>query len=277
MLKVFNNLTIAAFVAVLMLSLVGCGNNSTSNSVLDFNAFPASYDVQLGSQLDSQMTADPINYPILNNDAANAYVQNIVNSIINSQYIQYKGTFAYKSKIIRNDSIVNAFCTPGGYIYVYTGLLKFIDNEATLAGVLGHEIAHAELRHVTRRMTKAYGVQFLLNLVLGNNPNQYEQLATNLFTGLAFLKNSRDDETQADEYSFKYLQSSIWYPGGILYFFDKVKTGDQSFLTELLSDHPLTDDRIQHVKDLIAAANLAAPTENNLFTQRYTTFKMSLP
>ena len=54
--------------------------------------------------------------------------------------------------------MLNAFCTPGGYIYVYTGLIKYLDNEAQLAGVLGHEIAHADLRHVTDQLTEQYGV-----------------------------------------------------------------------------------------------------------------------
>ena len=65
-------------------------------------------------------------------------------------------------RIIHDDSTLNAFCTPGGYIYIYTGILKFLDSEDEFAGVLGHEIAHADLRHSTRQMTKQYGVQILL-------------------------------------------------------------------------------------------------------------------
>ena len=91
---------------------------------------------------------------------------------------------------------------------VYTGLLKFIDNEATLAGVLGHEIAHAERRHATQRITKAYGVQILLSIVLGEKPAQIAEITANLFAGLALLTNSRADETEADEYSFGYLKST---------------------------------------------------------------------
>ena len=144
----------------------------------------------------------------------------MVNQIINSPKVEYRKQFAYKVEIINDDKTVNAFCTPGGYIYVYTGLLKKLDNEAALAGVLGHEIAHAENRHSTQRMTKAYGASILTSIVLGNDAGQLEQLGANLLTGLALLKNSRDDEMEADEDSFYYLESTKWFPGGIKFFFE---------------------------------------------------------
>ncbi len=261
--------------SLVVFSFAGCGDNNSTNP-LDFNAFSTSDDVTLGKQLDSQIRHTPAEYPLYNYLDQNTYVQSIVTEITNSSLIKYKTVFAYKTQIIKNDSVVNAFATPGGYVYVYTGLLKFIDNEATLAGILAHEIAHAELRHATKRMTKAYGVDFVLSLVLGNSSSQYAQIAANLFTGLAFLKNSRDDEYEADEYSFKYLQTSKWYPGAITYFFDKVKTGNSSFLEELLSTHPMPEERIQKVKDMIQASGVTA-SESNLFTARYSAFKLNMP
>ncbi len=245
---------------------------------LDFNAFSVQDDVEIGRQLDWQIKSNPLEYPLLNQQSAIDYVQNIVNQIIQSPVIEYRGVFVYQVKIIRKDNVVNAFAVPGGYLYIYTGLLKFVDNEATLAGILAHEVAHAERRHSTKRMTKAYGVQFLLDLILGSNPDQYAELAANLFAGLALLKNSRDDEYEADEYSFKYLQSSIWYPGAMKYFFQKVSDNSTgSFLEELLSTHPLNENRIAVYEQLIANAQLGQPDENNLFSQRYLQFKNTLP
>ena len=75
--------------------------------------------------------------------------------------------------------------------------MKYIDNEATLAGIVGHEIAHAERRHVTQRLTAYYGTSILLSFILGGNPSFIADVAANLFVGLAFLKNSRDDEAKA--------------------------------------------------------------------------------
>jgi len=73
---------------------------------------------------------------------------------------KHKDDFAWQVKIIDDPETLNAFATPGGYIYVYTGLIKFLDTEDQLAGVMGHEIAHADLRHSTRQMTSSYGVSY---------------------------------------------------------------------------------------------------------------------
>jgi predicted Zn-dependent protease len=217
-----------------------------------FNIFSTEDDAQLGLKLHQEIIANPKEYPILNNSQVNAYIQDIVNQIILSPKIKYRGTFKYQITVISNNEVVNAFATPGGYIYVYTGLLKFLDNEATLAGVLAHEIAHCERRHATQRMTKAYGVGILLDIVLGKNPTKTEEIAANLFVGLAFLKNSRDDEYEADEWAYEYLKSTPWYPGALIFFFDKVKQNEgNTFLESLLSTHPLSQDRIDKLNKKI--------------------------
>ena len=133
---------------------VGCG----------VNIFPDSEDIKLGQQMDEEIRKNPKQYPIMqDHPEVKQYVMDVGNKVLSSPYITKRGIYAYKYEIIHDDSTINAFCTPGGYIYVYTGLLKFVDNEATLAGVMGHEIAHAERRHTTNRITKAYGAQILLS------------------------------------------------------------------------------------------------------------------
>jgi len=250
-----------------------------STNPLDINLFAPSDDVQLGQQVDAEISNNPKDFPILNSPNHVQYIQDIINQIIQSPEIKYRGTFSYTVKII-NTNTINAFATPGGYIYVYKGLLKFVDNEATLAGILAHEIAHAERRHSTKRMTKAYGLSLLTSILLGNNPSALEELAANLLSGLALLKNSRDDEYEADEYSFKYLLSTKWYPGGINYFFEKIQQQQKSKpsdFEELLSTHPLDQKRMDQINKFLKDNNIPPATENNLFTSRYTEFKSSLP
>lgn len=246
---------------------------------LGLNLFPESKDIELGKQIDQEIRKNPQEYPILaDRPDVKSYVEAIGRKVLSSPEVKKKDQFAYVFEIIKDDSTVNAFCTPGGYIYVYTGLLKFVDNEATLAGVLGHEIAHAERRHATRRMSSALGVQLLLSIVLGENPTQAAQLAGNLFGGLALLKNSRDDETEADHYSFKYLQTTEYYPGAIKYFFEKIGQGRKGgAFDRLLSTHPLPRDRVEHAETLLREANIPDPSEKNLFTSRYQNFKKTLP
>lgn len=251
-------------------------NQCSDNSISDFNLFSLSDDIQLGTQLDQEIRSNQQEYPVLNDANATAYVQNIMNQIINSPEIKYKGQFPYKVTLI-NTNTINAFATPGGYIYVYKGLLKYLDNEATLAAILAHEVAHAENRHSTQRMTKAYGLQVLLGVVLGSSPSTIESIAGNLFSGLSLMYNSREDEYEADEYSFKYLKSTIWYPGAGKFFFEKIadETNNSEF-QELFSTHPLDQKRIDALNKLIQDANLSAPSESNLFSQRYLQFRGTL-
>ena len=247
------------------------------------NLFSTADDVKLGEDLDKEIHSKPREYPLLTNrPEITNYVTNIGKYILNSSpKIEYKNVFPCKFQVI-NDTIVNAFCTPGGFIYVYTGLMKFIDNEATLAGVIAHEIAHAERRHMTQRLTSYYGISTVLSLVLGNNPNAAVEIAANLFVGLGFLANSRSDEEEADNYSIKYLMTSKYYPGGIQYFFDKILADQRKRGTEgggldrLLSTHPLPQDRIDNAKEQMKINKIVPDSTKGIYRDEYQIFKSKL-
>lgn len=249
---------------ILFIFLISCG----------FNAFPVSDDINLGKQVIQEINNNPNEYPILKDPGATNYLQGIINQLLRAPQIKYKDRFAYKVTIVNRDDIINAFCTPGGYIYVYTGLLKSLKDEATLAGILGHEIAHAERRHSTNRMTKAYGVSLLSGIILGNNPSDEAKIGANLFTGLALLKNSRNDELEADEDSFKYLLSTkIWYPGGIKSFFENASGTSGGKLLEWFSTHPMPKNRIDNINELLKENNVKAPNATTLRTKEYQEFR----
>ncbi|MBI3006152.1 MAG: M48 family metalloprotease [Ignavibacteriales bacterium] len=262
------------FAATFSFFSLSCGGS------LGINLFPDSKDIELGKQIDQEIRKTPKEYPLLKDRPdVKAYVEHIGRKILASPDIVKRGIYAYQFEIIKDDSTINAFCTPGGYIYVYTGLLKFVDNEATLAGVIGHEIAHAEKRHATRRMTAALGYQIVLSVLLGGNPGETEKIAGNLFTGLALLRNSRGDEEEADNFSIKYLRSTEYYPGGIRYFFEKIggTGGRGGAFQRFLSTHPLPQDRIHNVTKQVQFLGYPEPTENNIFSVRYAEFKNRLP
>ncbi len=263
------------FVISLAVSTLRCGGS------LGVNLFPDSKDIELGKQLDQEIKKNAKEYPLLKDRSdVKSYVEGIGRKILSSPDIIKRGIYAYQFEIIRDDSTVNAFCTPGGYIYVYTGLLKFVDNEATLAGVIGHEIAHAERRHATRRMTTALGYQIVLSILLGGNPGEAEKMAGNLFTGLALLRNSRGDEEESDNFSIRYLRSTEYYPGAIRYFFEKIggasSRGAGAF-QRFLSTHPLPQDRIENIGKQMESLGNPLPTDANLFTSRYMDFRNRLP
>lgn len=242
----------------------------------ELNIYPIDEDKKLGAQFHNEILRDPVNYKPLQNKSATDYVQNIVNRIIGVPGIEYKGIFSYSVMLIDDDETINAFCTPGGYIYVYTALLKAVPNEAALASVLAHEIAHAERRHATKRMTTHLGVQTVLSIALYDNRGGLTELAANAFTGAGLLMNSRSDEDEADEFSFKYLRETSWYPGGLLYFFDVVKGRKGTAVDRFFSTHPLPEDRIQNTHKRLAEAKIPEPTEIQLRTREYEAFKRTL-
>lgn len=225
------------------------------------NVFSKADDVQLGRDVDNEIRSNPQEYPIYQGDQAlKTYInQRLFNHILASPQIESKNIYPYQLEIIDKD-ILNAFALPGGYLYVYTGLLSYLDSEAALAGVLGHEIAHAERRHATQRMTSYYGVSFLLSLILGENPSQIAEIAANLFVGLTFLANSRSDETDADQFSFNYLIDTRYYPGGVKFFFEKMRddglvSSQSDKIATFLSTHPDPVDRISNTDRRLTDGN----------------------
>lgn len=237
------------------------------------NIFSIEDDKALGLQIDAEISADPATYPILSEASyPEAYdlLYDIRDKVLAGGQVYYKDEFAWQVKIIKDDNILNAFCTPGGYIYVYTGLIKYLDNEAQLAGVLGHEIAHADLRHVTDQLTEQYGVSLLLSLLLGQNASVLGDIALGL-SGLAF---SRADESQADEYSVIYLCPTDYTAYGAAGFFEKIEASGGVDIPEFLSTHPDPENRIE---DIYAYYEELGCTGDDLYEDRYQDLIDALP
>lgn len=210
------------------------------------NLFTPEQDMELGREVVKQIESDPAQFPVLpekGNEEVYAYIRKITNRILSSGEVAYKNEFAWEVKIIDDDKTLNAFCTPGGYIYVYTGIIKFLDSEDQLAGVMGHEIAHAALRHSTRQMTQIYGLSALTSIITGKaEPGMIEQIAL----GLVSLKFSRGHETEADEHSVLYLCPTDYKADGAAGFFKKME--GQSNPPAFLSTHPNPGDRVKNIE-----------------------------
>jgi predicted Zn-dependent protease len=161
-------------------------------------------------------------------------------------------------RVINDPKTVNAFATPGGYLYVYSGLLLAADDSAELAGVLGHEAGHVVARHSARQMVDAFGLETLASIAAGKNPGAASQLASAVAGKGAMLSFSRADETEADEYGARYASAAGYDPHGIATFFEKLvkSEGKQPGWAAMLSDHPATPERIQHVDQYIAEHHL---------------------
>lgn len=160
-------------------------------------------------------------------------------------------------KVIDSDDI-NAMALPGGFFYVNTGLILAADDEAELAGVMAHEIAHVAARHQTRNMTRAqYASLATIPLIFVINSWGVYQ-ATNMAMSVAvpavFMKFNRADEAEADYLGLQYLYKAGYDPQGLISVFEKVKALDKQkpgTLAKVFSDHPPTPDRILKCQDEI--------------------------
>ena len=235
-------------------------------------------DIKLGAQVAEEIASDPATYPILSETEyadAYSYLGNMMNEILNSGEVEYRNEFAWEYKIIADDSVLNAFATPGGYIYVYTGLIKYLDKEDDLMGVLGHEVAHADLRHSTRNLQRIYGIQILLSIIVGDDASNLETIAAQIAgtaSGLAF---SREFESEADDKSVVYLAPTDYACNGAAGFFQKLLDSGQAGGTpQFLSTHPSPDNRVEAINEKAAEENCSTVALN---PATYADFKNMLP
>jgi predicted Zn-dependent protease len=223
----------------------------------DEPVFGPEQDVALGRQTVGAIAADPEQYPVLSREAypaAYEHLRRIVDRLLRSAEIRHRDLFRYDEiRIIADDGTLNAFCTPGGFIYVYSGLIKYLDAEDHLAGVLGHEIAHAELRHSSLRLQKEYGVWRLLAFALLTVPvSTTDVVNAAILKQLTSLRYSRQQEARADEFSVRYLAGSGYACDGAAGFFEKLLAGgDDVGIPEFLSDHPDSGARVRDIRKAV--------------------------
>lgn len=245
------------FAFVIIFTISGC--ELTQKTVGNINLFSVEDDIRLGLQVSGEIESDPAQFPILNeqqNPEVYRYVRNITQRILNSGKVKYKNEFKWQVKIINDNKTLNAFATPGGYIYVYTGLIKFLDSEDQLAGVMGHEIAHADRRHSTKQMTKQVGIGVLLDAALGK-----KDALKQVVGGLVGLKFSRAHESESDEYSVIYLCNTPYDSAGAAGFFKKME--GQGSPPEFLSTHPNPANRVQEIEAKAAELSCRGSNTNN--------------
>ncbi len=159
-------------------------------------------------------------------------------------------------KVIDSDDI-NAMALPGGFFYVNSGLVLAADNEAELAGVMAHEIAHVCARHATRQMTRGQWANFAtLPLIFLGGPAGYAaRMGASLLVPATFMKFSRGFEAEADHLGVQYMYHAGYDPQQFISMFEKMESLEKKkpgTIAKIFSDHPPTPDRIAHTQNEIA-------------------------
>jgi beta-barrel assembly-enhancing protease len=253
---------------------VGKAGNAVGNFLM-----PAlSEDIKMGQQVSKELESKPAEYPVLpeaNHTEVYSYIRGLTNKILNSGAVEHQKDFPWVVKIIKDDKTLNAFCTPGGYIYVYTGLIKYLDSEDQLAGVMAHEIAHADKRHSMRQMMQLYGVDILVAIGARaastdpNAPSQTTMTIAKVASSLVGLKFSRSHETEADERSVAYLCPTEYNAAGAAGFFEKM--GNAGSPPEFMSTHPNPTNRVQNINSQANLKKCVGKTKNAAQYQRIKT------
>src|SRR5688572_31942583 len=183
-----------ALLVIAFIAMMGCDEHN------NFIVFSVQDDIALGKQVSEEISKDP-NIRLLSPEKfpfVYEYLYAMRDEILNSGELAYAKEFEWNIHVVDNKQVRNAFATPGGNIYIYTGLIQYLEHADDLAGVLGHEMAHADLRHTVRNLQRIYGVEILINVVVGQDASVLEQIASQVVGTLTGLKFSREFELEAD-------------------------------------------------------------------------------
>jgi len=224
------------------------GNRGVGKGV---NLYSLQREIAMGKQaaMEVEKTAKMINDPVVTE-----YVNRVGQNLVRNSDAKVPFTI----KVIDSDEI-NAFALPGGFFYVNSGLILRADEEAELAGVMGHEIAHVAARHGTKTATKGELMQLATIPVMILVPygwagyGIYEGL--NLAIPMSYLKFTRDAEKEADYLGLQYMYKAGYDPNAFVSFFEKIEAEERRHpgsIPKIFSTHPPTPDRVQKAQEEIA-------------------------
>jgi beta-barrel assembly-enhancing protease len=194
---------------------------------------------------------------IYKNKDLNNYINKVGNLILSQTK---KAPFEFRFLIVNSDAI-NAFATPGGYIYINKGLISSAENEAEVAAVIAHELGHANGRHIasiiekSKKLNVATLAAIIAGAFLGGGGEATAAIATFALAGSSTmtLRYMREHEEEADRLGIGYLVSAGYYPDAMIDFLKIMKQNEflSKTMPSYLLTHPGTDDRIYYIDGLV--------------------------
>ena len=178
------------------------------------------------------------------------------------------------------DDTANAFCMPGGQIFVFTGILPYTQDEEGLAAVLGHEIAHKVARHHAEQMSaQIWAFAFVIAAtIVGDVSSDFSRTLYNL---LFNLRNSRTQEAEADQLGLLMMARSCYDPHSAVTYWNRMvqmEHDKRQSIPQFMSTHPASESRVKHIEALVPQAMEEAEKSNCNFTKgAFNDFRNAFP
>ena len=228
-------------VPLVLVALLGCARNPVTGK-REIVLVSEGQELALGAE--SHVAAQS-EYGFLDQPAVQTYVQQVGRKLA---VVSHRPNLEWHYTAV-DSPVINAFAIPGGYVYFTRGILAYINNEAELAGVMGHEIGHVTARHSVSQITRSQAAQIGLGAasILSPTVGKFGDLAGGAL-GVWFLKFGRDDERQADQLGVEYAARAGDDPREVSNFFDVLRrlseTSDRETMPGWLSTHPDPGERV---------------------------------
>lgn len=239
-LKIWRDLAILLLISAgiwAVFSWVDCGNNLSGDGPISIDR-----EEEIGDELSEYFQKNDESFKPSNDQDLNRAVQLISQRLISSlDTVKYD----YKIHVVENLQI-NAMAIPGGHIFVFSGLVEFCKSPEELAGVIAHEIGHAQERHVVSRLIRELGITALISMVSGGDPGLIMQ-ATQLLLKSNF---SRTQESEADEYACDLMQKAGIDHLYLASFFERLQAENKDYPEEMemIMTHPHHSDRVKSIR-----------------------------
>jgi hypothetical protein len=213
-------------------------------------------EIRMGAQYAKQVESGS---KIITDPVIAEYVNRIGQNLVRNSDAQVPFTI----KVVDSDE-VNAFALPGGFFFVNSGLILAADEEAELAGVMAHEIAHVAARHSMRQLTRGNwaNIGTLPLIFMGGGIGYAARAAVGIGIPVTFMKFQRGFEAEADYLGLQYMYKAGYDPSAYIAFFEKIQAMEKrkpGTMAKIFSDHPQTPDRIESSQKEIATILPARP------------------
>jgi predicted Zn-dependent protease len=207
-------------------------------------------EVEIGQSVAQELEATE-DFDLLNDPEVEGYINGIASQLIPASPLHRDFPFTFK---VVDGEMVNAFALPGGFCYVYTGLIQAAETEAELVGVIAHEVSHVTAEHHRAQLANQFLIQTAQGLVFDENSSAVAVTASRLASGLGMLSYGRAQESEADRVGLRTMYNAGWNPRGLRDFFatlQEMEERDPTWVEGMISTHPTNADRIAEIDMMI--------------------------